>query len=217
MGAVKFRGLLTVGILLSLAGCASPDKKPEGEVAPPAKGPTPEKYRVKFDTSKGLFEVEIYRDWAPRGADRFYELVKDGYFDDGRFFRVLKHFVVQFGLNKDPKVSQLWSEMKILDDPAKERNIRGTLTFAMRGPNTRTTQVFINLGDNHNLDSSGFAPFGKVVGDGMETVEKIYSGYGEAISRGGNGPEPMNIMAMGNEYLIRNFPQLDYVKTAKVE
>ena len=140
--------------------------------------------------------------------------MKAEFFDETRFFRVLPGFVIQFGINKDPKVSELWNQLQIVDDPSKQLNTKGTVTFAKRGPNTRTTQIFINMVNNPSLDSSGFAPFGKVV-EGMEVVEKLYAGYGE-MSPNGNGPDPMKIQAMGNEYLIRNFPQLDFIKTARV-
>ncbi len=178
-------------------------------------GKTPDVFRVKLDTSKGPVVIEAHRDWAPRGTDRFYELVKTGFYDDARFFRVLPKFVVQFGINKDPKVSQLWSQLQIVDDPSKQKNEAGTVTFAKRGPNTRTTQIFINMVDNLSLDSSVFAPFGNVV-EGMDNVRKLYAAYGEMSPRG-NGPDPLKIQAMGNEYLTRDFPRLDYIKTAKVE
>jgi peptidyl-prolyl cis-trans isomerase A (cyclophilin A) len=157
----------------------------------------------------------VHRAWAPQGADRFFELVHTGFFDDSRFFRVMRHFIVQFGLSKDPKVSQLWSQMKLLDDPQKEKNTRGTVTFAKSGPNTRTTQVFINLADNASLDGSGFAPFGKVI-EGMENVEKLYWQYGDAPPVGA-GPEQNMIMDMGNEYLQRRFPSLDFINTITLE
>jgi peptidyl-prolyl cis-trans isomerase A (cyclophilin A) len=195
-----------------LAGCSTaPEKK--AEVAEKLK--TPDQYRVKLDTSKGPVMIEVTRDWAPRGADRFYELVKSGFYDEARFYRVVPKFVVQFGVNKDPKVSALWSQLKIVDDPVKQSNKRGMVSFATDGPNTRTTQLFINLADNPNLDGRRFAPFGKVV-EGMETVDNFYKVYGEMPPRG-NGPDGNKIEAMGNEYLQRNFPRLDYIKTARVE
>ena len=138
----------------------------------------PAVYRVDFDTSKGAFVVEVHRDWAPNGADRFYNLVKNGFYDDARFFRVVEGFMVQFGVNGDPKVSAVWREARIKDDPVRISNKRSFVTFATAGPNTRTTQVFINFGDNSNLDRMGFAPFGQVV-SGMKVVEALYSGYGD--------------------------------------
>lgn len=170
----------------------------------------PEEYRVKFDTSKGPFVVEVHRSWAPRGADRFYELVQSKFFDDERFFRVVKGFIVQFGISGDPAVAAKWRALRIPDDPVKEGNARGTLCFAMAGRGTRTTQLFINLGDNRqSLDSQGFAVFGKVV-EGMNVVDQINSEYGES-------PDQGRIQAQGNAYLKSKFPNLDYVKTARVE
>jgi peptidyl-prolyl cis-trans isomerase A (cyclophilin A) len=169
----------------------------------------PTQYKVKFDTSKGPFTVEVHRDWAPLGSDRFYELVTTGFYDDARFFRVVPKFVVQFGLSKDPKVSAHWNDMNIPDDTVHESNRRGYLTYAKGGRDSRTTQIFINLGDNVSLDSQGFAPFGRVI-DGMEVVDSLYSGYGEA-------PQQDLIQSQGNEYLKSQFPQLDYIKTAKIE
>lgn len=172
----------------------------------------PDQFQVKFDTSKGPFVVEVHRDWAPFGADRFYELVQSHFFDDARFFRVLKGFVVQFGINKDPAVSARWRTMNLTDDPVKESNRRETITFATAGPNTRTTQMFINLADNARLDQDGFAPFGKVV-EGMDVVDSLYGGYGEGPPRGA-GPDQDMIESRGNAYLNEQFPRLDYVKTA---
>ena len=169
----------------------------------------PSEYKVKFDTSKGVFVVEVHRDWAPLGADRFYELVKSGFFDEARFFRVVPGFVVQWGINKDPKVSAGWRDKKIDDDPVKETNGAGYITFATSGPNTRTTQMFINLANNGRLDSLGFAPFGRVI-EGMEVVSSLYSGDRER-------PQQDLIESQGNEYLEREFPKLDYIKTATVE
>src|SRR5580704_11366576 len=140
--------------------------------------PAPAVYKAKFDTSKGAFEVEVHRDWAPAGADRFYNLVKNGFFDNARFFRVISGFMVQFGIHGDPAVSAQWRQARIPDDPVKQSNSRGTMTFATAGPNTRTTQVFINFADNSRLDRMGFAPFGQIV-SGMNVVDALYSGYGE--------------------------------------
>jgi len=149
------------------------------EQAPPV-------YKVEFDTSKGPFVVEVHRDWAPNGADRFYNLVKNGFYDNTRFFRVIEGFMAQFGVNGDPKVSAVWRESRIKDDPVKVSNKRTFVTFATAGPNTRTTQIFISYGDNSNLDSQGFSPFGQVV-SGMKVVDSLYSGYGEGAP-GGRGP-----------------------------
>jgi peptidyl-prolyl cis-trans isomerase A (cyclophilin A) len=177
--------------------------------------PAPATYRAKFDTSKGVFVVEVHRDWAPNGADRFYNLVKNGFFDNARFFRVISGFMVQFGINADPKVSAVWREARIKDDPVRQGNKRGLITFATAGPNTRTTQVFINFGDNSMLDRQGFAAFGQVV-SGMTVVDALYSGYGEGAP-GGQGPEQGRIQQEGNAYLVKEFGKLDYIKKATIE
>jgi peptidyl-prolyl cis-trans isomerase A (cyclophilin A) len=177
------------------------------EQAPPV-------YRVNLDTSKGPFVIEVHRDWAPRGADRFYNLVKNGFFDNSRFFRVVSGFMVQFGINGDPAVSAVWREARINDDPVKQSNKRGYITFATAGPNTRTTQVFINFADNGALDRQGFAPFGQVV-SGMNVVDALYSGYGEGAPSG-RGPAQDRIQREGNAYLTREFGQLDYIKKATI-
>jgi peptidyl-prolyl cis-trans isomerase A (cyclophilin A) len=166
-------------------------------------------FRVQFTTSKGPFTVEVHRDWAPNGADRFYELVKNGFFDQNRFFRVVPKFVVQWGIQGDPAVQAKWREKTISDDPVKQSNQTGTITFATSGPNTRTTQLFINLGNNPSLDGQGFAPFGQVI-SGLNVVESLYSGYGEM-------PDQNQIQTQGNAYLKSQFPMLDYIETAKVE
>ncbi len=174
----------------------------------------PAVYNAKFDTSKGAFVIEVHRDWAPRGADRFYNLVKNGFFDNARFFRVIEGFMVQFGINGDPNIAGVWRNADIKDDPVKESNRRGTITFATAGPNTRTTQVFINFGDNAALDGQGFSPFGKVV-SGMEVVDSLYSGYGEGAPNG-NGPDQGRVQSQGNAYLEQDFPKLDFIKTATI-
>ncbi len=175
----------------------------------------PATYRAKFDTSKGPFVVEIHRDWAPNGADRFYNLVKNGFYDDARFFRVVSGFMVQFGINADPRISAVWRNANIKDDPVRQSNKRGFITFATAGPNTRTTQVFINFGDNKGLDGQGFAPFGQVV-SGMNVVDALFSGYGEGAP-GGQGPEQGRIQREGNAYLTKDFAKLDYIKKAMIE
>jgi len=178
----------------------------------------PAQFKVNFDTSAGVFEVEVHRDWAPNGADRFYNLVKNGFFDNARFFRVISGFMVQFGINGDPAVNSVWREARIPGDPVKEGNKRGNITFAMQGgpngPDTRTTQVFINFRDNSNLDPIGFAAFGRVT-KGMDVVDKIYSGYGEGAPSGA-GPEQGRVQAEGNAYLTKDFPKLDYIKKASI-
>ena len=175
----------------------------------------PETFRVRMHTTKGPFVVEVNRQWAPLGADRFYNLVKIGFFEDAAFFRVLEGFVVQFGIHADPAVSARWREATIRDDPVKQPNEQGTLVFATAGPNTRTTQLFVNLVDNsRGLDPQGFAPFGRVV-QGMSAVESLYSGYGEGAPRG-RGPSQQMIQQSGNRYLKREFPELDYITSAEV-
>jgi peptidyl-prolyl cis-trans isomerase A (cyclophilin A) len=174
----------------------------------------PASFRAKFTTTRGDIVIEVTRAWAPLGADRFYNLVKNGFYNDASFFRVLPGFVVQFGISAKPSVAMVWHDATIKDDPVKESNLRGTLTFATAGRNTRTTQVFINLADNKTLDGMGFAPFGKMV-KGMDVVEKLYSGYGEGAPEG-NGPDQSRITNEGKAYLDKNFPKLDSIKTATI-
>lgn len=176
----------------------------------------PSEYRVRFDTSAGEFEIDVYRAWAPRGADRFYNLVRHGFYDGIRFFRVIDNFMVQFGISGDPKLSAIWANTKMLDDPVIETNTRGHITYAKTGqPHSRSTQVFINFRDNSSLDPQGFAPFGKVVGDGMNVVDQIYSGYGEGAPRG-QGPDQGRITRDGNAYLEAEFDELDYINEATI-
>jgi peptidyl-prolyl cis-trans isomerase A (cyclophilin A) len=174
----------------------------------------PPTFKAKFTTTKGDFVVEVTRAWSPLGADRFYNLVKYHFYDGAAFFRVLPGFVAQFGLSAKPEISRVWASATVKDDPVTQSNLEGYLTFATAGPNTRTTQVFINLGNNQNLDGMGFSPFGKVV-EGMDVVEKFYTGYGEGAP-GGNGPEQSRITNEGKAYLDKSFPLLDSIKTAVV-
>jgi peptidyl-prolyl cis-trans isomerase A (cyclophilin A) len=174
----------------------------------------PETYRARFETTQGSFEVAVTRAWAPLGADRFYNLVQNGFFDGARFFRVLPRFVVQFGIPADPATAAKWRTARIADDAVTQTNARGTITFATAGANSRTTQLFINLADNGNLDRMGFAPLGSVAA-GMDVVGKLYSGYGEGAPHG-HGPDQGRIQSEGNAYLERDFPKLDYVKTAAI-
>jgi len=175
----------------------------------------PGTYRVKLETTKGDIVIEVNRSWAPNGADRFYNLVRIGYYDDTAFFRVIDRFMAQVGMHGDPRVNAAWMKAPIPDDPVKESNTAGRVTFAMKSsPNSRTTQIFFNYGDNSYLDQSGFAPFATVV-EGMDVVESLYSGYGEGAPRG-NGPSQARIMRDGNDYLRGEFPKLDYITTATI-
>ena len=174
----------------------------------------PESFKVKFETTKGNFTVEVTRSLAPQGADRFYNLVRSGFFKDVAFFRVIPGFMCQFGIHGDPKVAAAWRKAQIPDDPVKGSNTRGAITFATGGPNTRTTQLFISFGDNSRLDSTGFSPFGKVT-EGMDVVDKINGEYGEGAP-GGRGPDQGRIQMEGNAYLKKDFPNLDYIKSAAV-
>lgn len=171
-------------------------------------------YQVRLETTKGAVVLAVHPDWAPLGADRFRELVDAGYFSDVAFFRVLSGFVAQFGISGKPEESAAWRKRSIKDDPPKASNTRGTVTFAMAGPNTRTTQLFINYGDNSRLDGMGFAPFAEVV-EGMENIDGLYSGYGEGAPQG-RGPDQSQIQRKGNEYLRAEFPELDYIVSASV-
>jgi peptidyl-prolyl cis-trans isomerase A (cyclophilin A) len=174
----------------------------------------PDVHEAKFSTTKGDFVVQVTRAWAPLGADRFYNLVANKFFDEASFFRVLSGFVVQFGLNADPQVSKVWRAATIKDDQVTQSNRPGFVTFATAGPNTRTTQVFINLGNNAQLDSMGFAPFGQVT-QGIEVVKQLYSGYGEGAPSG-RGPDQGEVSSQGKAYLDKNFPKLDSIKTATI-
>ena len=175
---------------------------------------SPESFKVKFETTKGNFTVEVTRSLSPNGADRFYNLARSGYFKDVAFFRVIPGFMCQFGIHGDPKVSAAWREAQIPDDTVKGSNTRGAITFATGGPNTRTTQLFISFGDNSRLDSTGFSPFGKVT-EGMDVVDKINGEYGEGAPSG-RGPDQKRIQMEGNAYLKKDFPNLDYIKSTTV-
>jgi cyclophilin family peptidyl-prolyl cis-trans isomerase len=197
--------------LLLLTASVGFGQNTKGSLTRPAslKEKAPPVYKVRFDTSAGVFVIEVHTDWAPIGADRFYNLVKNGYYDDCRFFRVVPNFMVQFGINGDPAVQRNWVQATIQDEPVKQGNQRGFITFAKSGlPNSRTSQVFINFKDNSGLNGQGFASFGKVA-SGMDVVDKIYSGYGEQ-------PDQGRIQAEGNAYLTKSFPKLDYIKKATI-
>jgi cyclophilin family peptidyl-prolyl cis-trans isomerase len=214
--------LITVMALGVMAGTAGKTASAQGANLNKAKLRTPaqltekapDTYKANFDTSKGAFVVEVHREWAPNGADRFYNLVKNGFYDEIRFFRVLDNFMAQFGINGDPGLQSVWRGASLRDDPVKQSNKRGFITFATAGPNTRTTQVFINYKDNSSLDSQGFAPFGQVT-SGMDVVDKLYKDYGEGAPRG-RGPEQGRLQQEGNAYLTKEFPKLDYIKAATI-
>jgi peptidyl-prolyl cis-trans isomerase A (cyclophilin A) len=175
----------------------------------------PDSYRVLFETTAGDFVVEVQRALSPNGADRFYNLVRGGFYDGVRFFRVIDGFMAQFGMHGDPQVTAAWRAAPIQDDSVRASNTRGMVTFAMTGqPNSRTTQVFISYRDNSNLDAMGFAPFGEVV-EGMDVVDQLHSGYGEGAPNG-SGPSQAQIQAQGNEYLGSEFPELDYIERATI-
>ena len=190
-------------LVLLLAGCHKPAEKVV----------VPEVFRVQFETSKGNFTVEVHRAWAPRGADRFHELVRMRYFDQGRFFRVLPGFIAQFGVHNKFQVHDVWRKMYIPDDPPVAKNLRATLAYAKSDPGTRATEVFINLKDNPDLDEQRFVPFGVVV-DGMNVVDQFYSGYGEFRPKG-KFLDAGRVEEEANEYLVPRFPKLDYITSAK--
>jgi peptidyl-prolyl cis-trans isomerase A (cyclophilin A) len=175
----------------------------------------PDTFQVKFDTTQGEVTIEVTRAWSPNGADRFYNLVKNGYYDNCRFYRVLDNFMAQIGINGDPKINAVLNSARIKDDPVVESNKKGYVTYAKSSlPNSRTTQIFINYKNNSNLDGQGFSPFGKVI-EGMKVVESLYSGYGEGAPNG-NGPSQPLLQSQGNAYLEKDFPKLDYIKTATI-
>lgn len=171
-------------------------------------GPAPDTFRVAFTTNKGMFVVQVVRAWAPNGADRFYALAGEGFFDENRFYRVLPGFIAQFGANDDRGRNKTWEAKPLPDDPAREKNQRGTISYASLGPNTRTHQLFVNLKDNASLDAQGFTPVGRVI-EGMGVVDSIYDEYGE-------DPRYHLIATQGNKYLARMFPKLDYIRTATI-
>jgi len=197
------------------AQATTPDKKPDSSAIVPenATATAPETFRVRFDTTKGLVVIEVIREWAPNGADRFYNLVKLGYFNDVAFLRVVSGFMAQFGIHGDPAVTEKWKDANIQDDPVKQSNQRGFITYAAsRAPNSRTTQMFINYSNNERLDNMRFAPFGRVI-QGMDVVDILHADYGDGPPMG-RGPNQSLIESKGNSYLRQRFPALDYIKTA---
>ena len=206
---------LALGVLLTSSACGGSTAKKAGPAAdllhPTAlTAKAPQRFDVAFTTTKGDFTITVERAWAPNGADRFYNLAKAHFFDGVRFFRVVPNFVVQFGISPDPKVSAAWQNATIKDDPVKEHNVRGAVTFASAGPDSRTTQLFINLGSNTRLDPVGFAPIGSVTG-GMSVVDQLYSGYADAPTS-----HQSEMEAQGNAWLDKNYPKLDSIKTARI-
>ena len=212
---MRFAGIALTALTLACAEKAPPpaDTATAAPTPPPAPAvpAAPAQFKVRLETSKGPVVIELHRDWAPNGVDRFHQLVQEGYYDDVRFFRVVPGFVVQFGMHGDSATNAKWAAQPLIDDPVTQTNKRGTVTFAKTAmPNSRTTQLFINLQDNTMLDPQGFAPIGEVV-EGMSVIERFYSGYADQPT-GRQG----EIAAEGNAYLNRTFPKLDFVKTAKV-
>lgn len=199
--------------LILAAGCSSSPESPKKTAEAPAKETaapqpkSPQTFKVRFVTSKGPFVMEVHNDWAPRGAAHFADLVKAKFYDGARFFRVVPNFVIQFGLAANPAVTRQWAK-PIYDDPVMQTNRLGSVAFATEGFDTRTTQIFINLHSNQDLDGKGFSPFAQVI-EGMDVVNRLYSGYREA-------PDQQQITKSGNAYLLANFPKLDYIKTARI-
>src|SRR6266508_1694537 len=213
----------SVTALTVLAGaCQKPAAKPAAGVPdfhnpaePGFAQQAPDSFCVRVSTTKGDFVIAVHRAWAPYGADRFYNLVRSGFYDAVRFFRVLPGFMAQFGIHGDTAVTAAWRERRIADDPVRRTNLRGRVTFATAGPGTRTTQIFINYGSNDRLDGMGFAPFGQVV-EGMDVVDALYGGYGEGAPNG-RGPDQFRLNVEGEKYLARQFPKLDKINRATVE
>ena len=209
---------LYLAAVLMLASCggdnAPAPKKAASEKSPPASAAMPDVWSALFDTSQGSFIVEVHKDWAPKGAERFWRLVNLGFFNDTRFYRVRPGFIAQFGLSGDPQTQSMLNAVAIDDDPPKKKNVKGTIAFAQAGPRSRRTQVFVNLKDNPVLDLSSFAPFGEIK-EGYEVFAKLCSGYGE-WEPPGRGPNPNRIQTEGNAYLDARFPKLDRIIRAKV-
>jgi len=211
-----FTGTLLVAVLWSWSVSAQALSSPVNPKAPELDRRAPDLFRVRLGTSRGVIVVEIHRDWAPHGADRFYHLVQAGYYDGNRFFRVIRGRWAQFGINGDPKISTAWRMQSIPDDPRRESNLRGTIAFAFAVPNGRTTQVFINLRDNSAThDAEPFVPFGKV-NQGMAVVDALNAEYGEAAGGGIRAGKQEPLFQSGNAFLESHFPRLDYIKRATV-
>ena len=217
MNRTRFVPRATVGLagMLALSACASGPVFNPILLTPEALTETaPEVYHARFVTSRGVFVIEVQRAWSPNGADRFYNLVSSGFYDNVRFHRVLRGALAQFGIHGDSAVAAAWRVRNIEDDPVMQSNARGFVSYATSGPNTRSTQVFVNLANNAQLDALDFAPFGRVV-DGMGVVDGLYSGYGEGAPNG-RGPDHTLIELRGNSYLRRRFPELDFIREATI-
>ncbi|MFZ1809532.1 MAG: peptidylprolyl isomerase [Cyclobacteriaceae bacterium] len=203
--------------VLMVGGCSHPSGK-EALFNPSHeewKQEAPDVSKIRMKTSKGEFVIELHRAWAPIGVDRFYNLVRLGFYNDSRFYRVRKDFIMQFGIAGEPEVAQVWEKVEIDDDPVVESNKRGYISFAMTAPDTRTTQVYINLSDNIELDEQGFAPLGYVV-EGMDVVDNIYSGYDENAGGGMRRGKQQKLFELGNTYLDKEFPKLDKLLDAEI-
>lgn len=207
------------GLLMVTAWAGPPELTPPASLllnpnAPEFASHAPDLFNVRLETNKGTIVIEAHRDWAPHGADRFYHLVCAGYYDGNRFFRVIHSRWAQFGINGDPKISNLWRAQKIPDDPRRESNVRGTVAFAFAVPDGRTTEVFINLRNNSAThDQEGFAPFGKVIA-GMDVADELNDEYGEAAGGGIRAGKQEPLFKLGNAYLASEFPRLDYIQHA---
>ena len=214
-----------IALVIFVAAC---EKAPPPPGTPPAPTPAilqpdpakvaaagPDSFVVHVVSSRGPFDLIVHRNWSPNGADRLYYLVSNGYYDGLRFFRVLDGFMAQFGMPGDTTVGRVWRDLHINDDPVTQANTRGRLTFATAGPNSRTTQLFINVGNNTQLDKMGFSPVGEVT-SGMNVVDSLYSGYGDGGESGGKGPSQEKLALQGLAYLMRDYPKLDYIVTARV-
>ena len=233
MNKYRFPAIAVLCSVLVGAGCQKTNEVSSNQQTPapaPTAAPTsaasglmqpgtekaPAVFKAKISTTKGDFVIEVHRDWAPNGADRFYNMVKAGFLDDVAFFRVVAGFMAQFGIHGNPAVMARWRDARIPDDSSTgHSNSPGMVTFATAGPNTRTTQLFINYGNNANLDGMGFTPFGQVLDNGMEVVENLYKGYGDGPPSG-SGPNQGRLQMEGNTFLKSDFPKLDYIKTARL-
>lgn len=216
----------TIALILVCIGChhatlqSADSERPERVAlfapdAPIFQRPAPARFGVTFETSAGNFTIDVHRDWAPIGVDRLYHLVRAGFFDDSRFSRVVPNFIVQFGIPGDPRITTAWQGRQLRDDPVRHPNARGTIAYAMTGPNTRTHQLFVSLVDNTRLDAQGFSPLGEVV-EGMDVVDRIYSGYGETSGGGMRAGKQQDVLSQGNAWLDANFPKLDRLIRARI-